>query len=188
MADDFLDFFIGKIQTIRDEISSADEFKPQVNNIPQLNQFTPLKIEGVQKEIILMKSKSCNLDTIPTNLLKELLPILHWNNNTHSQCITNKENLCQQLQDSNSAPPVVKKHGLDLLMKNYRPVFNLCILSKLVKHCMFKQLINHCNTNCLIPYYQSAYRENCSTETSLIQMCNDILWSMEKQQITDGHP
>ena len=37
MANDFADFFIGKIQTIRDELSSANEFKPQVNNIPQLN-------------------------------------------------------------------------------------------------------------------------------------------------------
>ena len=69
-------------------------------------------------------------------------------------------------------------------MNNYRPVSNLCFLSKLVEHCMLKQLINHCNTNCLIPNFQSAYRENYSTETSLIRMCNDILWSMEKQQIT----
>ena len=49
---------------------------------------------------------------------------------------------------------------------------------------MLKQLINHCNTNCLIPDFQSAYRENYNTENSLIRMCNDILWSMEKQQIT----
>ena len=71
-----------------------------------------------------------------------------------------------------------------MLMKNYRPVSNLCFLSKLVECCILKQLINHCNTNCLIPNFQSAYRENCSTETSLIRMCNYILWSMEKQQIT----
>ena len=70
MADDFADFFIGKIQTIRDELSGANEFKPQVSNIPQLNQFTPLKIKEVQKEIMSMKSKSCKLDAIPTNLLK----------------------------------------------------------------------------------------------------------------------
>ena len=74
MADDFVDFFIRKIQTIRDELSSANEFKPQVNNIPQLNQFIPLKIKEVQKEIMSMKSKPCELDAIPTNLLKELLP------------------------------------------------------------------------------------------------------------------
>ena len=80
--------------------------------------------------------------------------------------------------------PCFKKHGLDLLMNNYRPVSNLCFLSKLVEHCMLKQLINHCNTNWLIPEFQSAYKENYITETSLIRMSNDILWSMEKQHIT----
>ena len=80
--------------------------------------------------------------------------------------------------------PLLKKHGFDLLMKHYRPVSNLCFLSKLVKCCMLKQLINHCNTNCLIPDFQSVYRENYSTETSFIRMCNDILLSMEKQHIT----
>ena len=49
---------------------------------------------------------------------------------------------------------------------------------------MLKQLINHCNTNCLKLDFQSAYRENYSTETSLIRMYNDILWSMEKQPVT----
>ena len=74
MASDFADLVIRKIQTVRDELSSANEFNPQVNNIPQLNQFTPLEIKEVQKEIMSMKSKSHKLDAIPTNLLKELLP------------------------------------------------------------------------------------------------------------------
>ena len=52
IADDLVDFFIGKIQTIRDELSSAEGFKPQVNNVPQLKQFSPLKMEEVQKEIM----------------------------------------------------------------------------------------------------------------------------------------
>ena len=43
MANDFVDFFIRKIQTIRGELSGAYEFKPQINNIPQLKQITPLK-------------------------------------------------------------------------------------------------------------------------------------------------
>ena len=80
--------------------------------------------------------------------------------------------------------PLLKRPGLDLLMRNYRPVSNLCFLSKLIICCMLKQLISHCNTNSLIPDFQSALRENYSTETCLIKMCNDILLLMEKQQIT----
>ena len=55
-------------------LGSAEGFKPQVNNIPQLKKFSTLKMEEVQKEIMLMKDKSCELDAIPTNLLKEILP------------------------------------------------------------------------------------------------------------------
>ena len=80
--------------------------------------------------------------------------------------------------------PCIKKPGLDLIKKNYRPMSNLCLLSKLVKCCMLKQLISYCNTNSSIADFQSDYRENYSTETSLMKKCNDILWSMEKQQIT----
>ena len=176
-------YSLEKIQKIRDELSSAEGFKPQVNNIPQLKQFLPLKMEEVQKEIMSMKNKSCELDTIPTNLLKEILP-------SCIEAITHIVNtsLTKGIFPNNWRTaivcPLLKKHGLDLLMINYRSVSNLCFLSKLVKCCLLIQLINCCNTNCLIPDFQSAYRENYSTETSLIRMCSNILWSMEKQQIT----
>ena len=105
MADDFVDFFIGKIQKIGDEFSGVEGFKLQVNNIPQLKQFSLLTMEEVHKEIMSMKMKSCELDAIPMNLLKEILPSCIKNNTTHSQHITVKGNLCQQLEDSNHAPP-----------------------------------------------------------------------------------
>ena len=74
IANDFMYFLIGKLPKIRDEFSGVEEFKLHVNNIPQLKQFSPLKMEEVQKEIMSVKKKSCELNTIPTNLLKEILP------------------------------------------------------------------------------------------------------------------
>ena len=47
-----------------------------------------------------------------------------------------------------------------------------------------QQFNNHCNTNKLLPNYQSAYRKNYSMETSLIKLINDILWAMERQEVT----
>ena len=183
IANDFADFFIGKIQTIRDELSSAEGFKPQVSNIPQLKQFSSLKMEEVQNEIMSMKNKSCKLNAIPTNLLKEILPSCN-ETITHIVNTSLTKGIFVNNWKTAIVCPLLKKHGLDLLMGNRRTVSSLCFLSKLVKCCMLKQLINHCNTNCLIPNFQSAYRENYSTETSLIRMCNDTLWSIEKQQIT----
>ena len=80
--------------------------------------------------------------------------------------------------------PLLKKAGLELSKKNYRPVSNLCSLSKLVECCMLKQFLKHCDNNCLLPDFQSAYWANYSTETSLVKMANDILWAMEEQHIT----
>ena len=49
---------------------------------------------------------------------------------------------------------------------------------------MLKQLMQHCERHELLLDFQSAYGRNYSTETSLIKMVNDILWGMEKQEIT----
>ena len=35
-----------------------------------------------------------------------------------------------------------------------------------------------------MPSYQSAYRANHSCEAALLKVTNDILWSLEKQQVT----
>ena len=52
----------------------AEGFELQVSNIPQLKQISLFEMKEVQKEVMSMKNKSCELDTIPTSLLKEILP------------------------------------------------------------------------------------------------------------------
>ena len=39
--------------------------------------------------------------------------------------------------------PLLKKPGLELLEKNYRPVSNLSYISKLVEHVVAAQLVTH---------------------------------------------
>ena len=56
-------------------------------------------------------------------------------------------------------------------------------MSKLVEKCMLIQLNVHCSNENIMPSYQSAYRANHSCETSLLKLCNDILWAMERQEI-----
>ena len=34
-----------------------------------------------------------------------------------------------------------------------------------------------------MPSYQSAYREHHSCKTALVRLTNDLLWSMERQQV-----
>ena len=53
--------------------------------------------------------------------------------------------------------PLLKKFGLELIYKNYRPVSKVHFLSKPVERHMLKQLIDHCNENNLLPDFPSAY-------------------------------
>ena len=80
--------------------------------------------------------------------------------------------------------PLLKELGSELIPSNYRPVSNLSFLSKLLEKCALQQFNNHCISNKLLPDYQSAYRKNYSTETSLIKLVSDILWAMERQEVT----
>ena len=80
--------------------------------------------------------------------------------------------------------PLLKKMGLDLLLMNYRPVSNLCFVSKTVERAVAVQLIGHMKLNNLFEFYQSAYSEGKSTETALLRIQNDILLAMDRQEVT----
>ena len=80
--------------------------------------------------------------------------------------------------------PLLKRLGLQLILSNYRLVSKLTFVSKIIERCMLLQLSQHCNDYDLQPDYQSAYREHYSCETVVLKVSNDILWAMEKQEVT----
>ena len=80
--------------------------------------------------------------------------------------------------------PLLKKVGLELIFKNYRPVSNLKFLAKLVEKCMLLQFNEHCSLNSLLPSYQSAYRKFYSCETSLLKLADNLLNEMENRRVS----
>ena len=48
---------------------------------------------------------------------------------------------------------------------------------------MLRRFNKHCERNDLMPDYQSAYQANYSCETALVKIMDDIMWSMEKQEV-----
>jgi hypothetical protein len=79
--------------------------------------------------------------------------------------------------------PLLKKNGLEAILKNYRPVSNLSYISKIVEKCALKQFMEYLEKHKLLPDYQSAYRRGFSTETALLTLSSDILWKMENSRL-----
>ncbi len=186
LANEFLDFFDGKIDNIRSELDGpSNNIKPKEFRKYQyeLNEFRLLSEDEVKKLMMSSGNKYCELDPLPTSLLKDsiddVLPL-----------ITQIINLSLGLGDMPLSlkkaiiKPLLKKLGLELEKKNYRPVSNLAYISKLIEKAVAFQLIDHLKRNNLYDKFQSAYRQFHSTETALLRVKNDVLNAMDNQNIT----
>ena len=75
---------------------------------------------------------------------------------------------------------LLKKTILDSeILKNFRPVLNLSLLSKLVERIVCVQLVDHLKSHHLYEVFQSAYRQLHSTETALLRVQNDLLRAVD---------
>ena len=76
----FADFFLSKIQKIRDNLSGVPLYHPRVRDVSKLNNFEELSHSDVYKILMSMKVKSCELDPLPAKVFrrfsKELTPIV----------------------------------------------------------------------------------------------------------------
>ena len=124
-----------------------------------MDHFRPLSEGDVRKLIERFPEKTCILDPMPTSLVINCIDVL-------LPVITKIINL--SLGSGSFASnwkcalvnPLLKKSGLDLVPKNYRPVSNLQFVSNiLTERAVFNQF-NH------------------SPETALMRVMNDILLKM----------
>ena len=195
LAENFKDYFSEKVNNIRSSIEEeniAGESEPfnvggvpvgKVCSVTDFDKFRPITAEELIKYINLLSSKFCCLDPIPTFLMKkcskELAPILlHIVNNS----------LCNAEFPSNLkravVKPTIKKTNADAeCLKNYRPVSNLPVISKLIEKIVLDQLNQHLKINELHCPVQSGYRPNHSCETLLVRMTDDIFKEMHNDNI-----
>ena len=129
-----------------------------------------------------LSNSSCDLDPIPTKLLKLCLdpllgPITRIVNMSLGSGVFPKD-LKHAL-----VRPTLKKPTLDPdILKNYRPVSNLPTLSKIIEKAAVTRLTFHLSHNSLIEKFQSAYRPGYSTETALVRITSDILSDLDSRR------
>ena len=180
-------FFSEKIKIIHEGLAELQtetiHLEPdQVFNATCLNDFDLVTEEEVNKIIKKAASKSCCLDPIPTQLVKEcldvLLPLI---TRIINQSFANA--YVPKAFKLAAVTPILKKANLIAeILKNFRPISNLPFLSKVLEKVAAKQMLKHKDTHSLREKMQSAYREFHSTETALIKICNDLLLSLDKKQ------
>ena len=175
-----------KTQNIRrclqtDQVHGVDQDVDASSVTTPLERFTRASDDEVKTLILNSLDKSCDLDPVPTWLLKlcvdELLPVITAIVNA-SSCVPRAFN-CVQIR------PLLKKPTLDPdILKHYRPVSNLPVIAKVLEKVVDTRIERHLVSNGLHEELQSAYRRSHSTETALLKVQSDILESLDNGRVT----
>ena len=152
------------------------------SNLQLLDGFKEVDAEYITKLVSKCPTKSCELDPIPTSLLKSIMPvaaplivdIVNMSLGSGVFPMEYKEALVR---------PLLKKAGLPLIDKNYRPVSNLAFIGKLIERVVADQLNDHISKFNLMEPNQLAYRTGHSTETTLLRVKSDILAAMDSREV-----
>ena len=135
LAETFNNFFIEKIKNIRKYLDITNSSYTFSENAPEthMDTFEPCTEHEIEKIIKNSSNASCDLDPVPTLLVKKCLPAL-------LPFLTHLTNLSLQsgfFPDSLKTAlvrPLLKKPTLDYNeLKNFRPVSNIPFISKIIK-------------------------------------------------------
>ena len=184
LAEEFANFFIGKIDKIQEELDHIELYEPTTNDQVFARQsFLPITASDVKNLVMNMKSKTKELDLLPVTFIKE-------NIEKFADLLANIVNISllsgvfAKEWKTALLYPLIKKSGLDVIKSNYQPISNLSFISWLVEKVAINQLVQHADYHDLTPHHQAAYKKNHSCETSLLRLTNDALRAMEQQQAT----
>ena len=152
---------------------------------PRYDVFRPATFAEVSKLISESPDTHCDLDPIPSTLLKKctsaLLPTI--------TTIINLSLASAVFPDqfkSSFVHPLLKKSNSDKNeLSNYRPISYLYFLSKLTERVYVKsRLTDFLTEHKLLNSFQSAYTKFHSTETALLAVHDQLIRANSQQQVS----
>ena len=185
LSEHFANYFCDKIRTIRANFSNQVDDVPSVQKLKIRNKLfnlEPASEDEVRKIIMKSVSKSCDLDPIPTNILQALLDILIKPITTIINLSLESGTFPLSFKEAHVTPLLMKSNLPVNNLKNYKPVSNLSLISKIIEKVVSNRLQAHINSNKLNKPMQ--YREFHFTETALLRVHNDISVSLDKGHVT----
>ena len=148
LCNDFETYFVSKVSNVRNSITCNSSHINNATNstvTPQeaknsFGSFSTLTEKNLLDVLSSLTNKHCELDIIPTPLFKkcskQLMPYLLYMINT--SLLSGKFPTCFK---TSLVKPILKNASYDRnTMSNYRPISNMCFLSKVMEKCVLNQL------------------------------------------------
>ena len=189
-ANEFNDFFIGKIEKIMQDLAPSstsatpnDEYlEPTYETTNRLTNFKSINDQDILSIINRAPPKSCELDPMLTTLLKVHRNVIapHIKDIVNTSVVSGRftSNIKQAL-----LRVLLKKKGLDLTLNNYRPVSNLAYILKIIERVVCDQLTSYIANSDKIENLQSAYKQGHSTERAMLKVKTDILDAIDQRKV-----
>ena len=149
LVNDFNSFFIQKIDNIMTGLIPTESHPVDPKYIESIEkcsiklQFHEIDLDEAKRLIRTSATKSCEIDPMPTSLLKECIDIVAAIIMEIINLLLTTQIMPNQMKEALICP-LLKKINLDSLQfKNYRPILNLAFISKLIEHAVCDQLMDH---------------------------------------------